>query len=187
MNPEKQKRKEPSACLEQPWHSAVLGNHPLPPLAVAKIFEIKAEVGWDDMTVRESVWVGRLCAMPLSLQGLKLEAAAYATHERAAELAGTPFDARALDVKALAKVRFGKGHQATTNRVRDHTPDYSAWLASYRNTHTGEDFAVFEMMPEKFAVKGMRVSWSNGNVSAEVSTPRSGKSVARLGARTPTT
>lgn len=82
---------------DAPWHTGTLKDFPLLPEAIAKIFEIKVKLGWDDISVREAIWLGNFSALPLSLEALKHNAEMYAFYERLSILAGIPFDSDAAE------------------------------------------------------------------------------------------
>jgi hypothetical protein len=137
--------------LDTPWHLGTLEDYPLPPEAIVKIFELRIKTKWDDMTIREAKWVGRLYLLPSSLDMLRMESSLYAASELISELSDTDFDtsgpdkdlAKILQIPDFAQASLFKDDSDLTDRERTDIAaawgvlgkDFGHWLADYEKTH----------------------------------------------------
>jgi hypothetical protein len=120
--PEEKILKEELEKLKAPWHMGM--NYSLTPIGIAKIFEIKSKLGWDDMTFHQAQWVDRLSALPLSLEALKLEARMYAYYERMAKLTGIPYDFKEHDNKAIiVMLKSEDGGKAIAEKIAEQSAE----------------------------------------------------------------
>jgi hypothetical protein len=135
--------------LDTPWHLGTLRDYPLPADAVAKILEIRAKTGQEDMTIRKAQWVARLMALPLAFEALVQQAAMYALQEKIADAIGIPFDSSEYDQKALlAELKSPDGGKAIAQEIDKAPAKYDQWLADYEKTHSTKDVEMFRSLSE---------------------------------------
>lgn len=67
------------------WQVSLIPQYPIVPLAVKKVYELKLK-GVEWISVRNALWISRLCELPLSIDVLYYYAVIYSLAEQANEL-----------------------------------------------------------------------------------------------------
>ncbi len=142
--------------LDMPWHMGTLKDYELNPDAIAKIFELKAKLNWEGMTLREAIWVSRFSKLPISLDMLRMQATLYAFGEDESEIAEKElFDTYGLDkdlVKILNIPDFANAKLFVSDEELGEVPknikDFRLWIKDYETKHSQEEIQLFRMLPE---------------------------------------
>lgn len=89
--------------LDEPWNTASLDGHPIPPdtlPVVLKVWKAYVEKG-RNLTIRQAKWVSRLSYVVSDTEELAETARRAALLEQLYEMTGSPFNSRGLDKRLV--------------------------------------------------------------------------------------
>lgn len=80
--------------LGDQWHLGAMSKHPVPSETIPFILKIQKNT---QISIRQAIWISRLCKIITNLELLEDISFQYAFHERVSEISGTHFDTSDYD------------------------------------------------------------------------------------------
>jgi len=94
--------------IDKQWSIGRLAEYDIPTGAVSKVLEIQSiRANHEPLTIREAVWIGRLCTLTDEAIELAVWAAMYADRDRTCDIAGIEKDTSDLDSTVQSKLVTG--------------------------------------------------------------------------------